>query len=385
MHDAYRSALNYVESRFPNVAHAIEHHLPSPLLFSNYNVEIADSDLKTIERFVAVIEKVKTDIHYQSSIALNPLAKKPVRNHSIFTCFDFHITDVGPKLIEINTNASLYFWSAILNEVNRDKFKIYGLNPIEQIKEMLEAEFLTTNLQNPKLAIVDESPKEQRAYAEFLAYQALFNGWGWPTEILDIGELKFATDLTSPSGTRINFVYNRSTDFYFESPASSQLKAAYAAEASVFSPNPREYGLIADKVRLLDLRDYKNGLSSAEVDLLRNVIPDCGLIQNLPHKELKKQRQKYFFKPLNSHGGKAVYSGKTISNKMFSEIETKPYLYQEIVPPAILHTSPAEKWKWDLRVYVYNSHIQQMIARVYQGQTTNSRTEGGGAAVVHCV
>lgn len=38
--------------------------------------------------------------------------------------------------------------------------------------------------------------------------------------------------------------------------------------------------------------------------------------------------------------------------------------------------------KADIRCYVYNGQIQLVAARLYQGQTTNFRTPGGGFAPV---
>ena len=38
--------------------------------------------------------------------------------------------------------------------------------------------------------------------------------------------------------------------------------------------------------------------------------------------------------------------------------------------------------KFDLREYVYNGRVQSVAARMYQGQTTNFRTPGGGFAPV---
>lgn len=36
----------------------------------------------------------------------------------------------------------------------------------------------------------------------------------------------------------------------------------------------------------------------------------------------------------------------------------------------------------DLRNYVYDGEVQLLVARLYQGQTTNFRTQGGGFAPV---
>jgi len=41
--------------------------------------------------------------------------------------------------------------------------------------------------------------------------------------------------------------------------------------------------------------------------------------------------------------------------------------------------------KVDLRVFVYNGAIQFLSARLYQGQTTNFQTPGGGLAAVFVV
>ena len=43
---------------------------------------------------------------------------------------------------------------------------------------------------------------------------------------------------------------------------------------------------------------------------------------------------------------------------------------------------PARMLKFDLRNYVYNGHVQLIAARLWQGQTTNFRTPGGGFAPV---
>jgi hypothetical protein len=42
----------------------------------------------------------------------------------------------------------------------------------------------------------------------------------------------------------------------------------------------------------------------------------------------------------------------------------------------------AAAFKYDVRCYVYEGQVQLVIARLYQGQTTNFRTPGGGFALV---
>ena len=58
---------------------------------------------------------------------------------------------------------------------------------------------------------------------------------------------------------------------------------------------------------------------------------------------------------------------------------------QEIAPPAE-YVVPVDGFettmKADIRCYVYAGRIQLVAARLYQGQTTNFRTLGGGFAPV---
>ena len=42
----------------------------------------------------------------------------------------------------------------------------------------------------------------------------------------------------------------------------------------------------------------------------------------------------------------------------------------------------AQALKFDLRCYAYDGRVQFTAARLYQGQTTNFRTPGGGFAPV---
>ena len=44
---------------------------------------------------------------------------------------------------------------------------------------------------------------------------------------------------------------------------------------------------------------------------------------------------------------------------------------------------PAQVLKFDLRDYVYDGQVQWVAARLYQGQTTNFLTPGGGFAPVY--
>ena len=70
---------------------------------------------------------------------------------------------------------------------------------------------------------------------------------------------------------------------------------------------------------------------------------------------------------------------------MFEEILHGGYIAQEIATPSE-HLVPVgeseERMKADIRCYVYDRQIKLVAARLYQGQSTNFRTPGGGFAPV---
>jgi hypothetical protein len=56
-----------------------------------------------------------------------------------------------------------------------------------------------------------------------------------------------------------------------------------------------------------------------------------------------------------------------------------------LVPPSERRLQVAgepQQFKLDLRNYAYAGKVQLVVARLYQGQTTNFRTPGGGFAPV---
>jgi hypothetical protein len=74
---------------------------------------------------------------------------------------------------------------------------------------------------------------------------------------------------------------------------------------------------------------------------------------------------------------------------VFGEIVQGDYVAQKLAPPGeravCLAGAEPVSLKYDVRCYVYAGKIQLVVARLYQGQTTNLRTLGGGFALVRVV
>ena len=100
------------------------------------------------------------------------------------------------------------------------------------------------------------------------------------------------------------------------------------------------------------------------------------------------ERKQWFFKPANSYGSKGAYRGDKLTRRVFDEIMHSDYVAQKLAAPGEikLNVDGAETaLKYDVRCYVYDGQVQLMAARLYQGQTTNFRTPGGGFAIVRVV
>ena len=85
------------------------------------------------------------------------------------------------------------------------------------------------------------------------------------------------------------------------------------------------------------------------------------------------------------YGSKAAYRGDKLTKRVFDDILATEYVAQTFVAPStrrLFIDGIEQDFKFDVRAYVYAQTIQLTCARLYQGQTTNFRTEGGGFAPV---
>jgi hypothetical protein len=101
------------------------------------------------------------------------------------------------------------------------------------------------------------------------------------------------------------------------------------------------------------------------------------------------ERKQWFFKPSSGYGSKGAYRGANITRRVFGEIMHGDYVAQKLAQPGertvSVNNAEAVTLKYDVRCYVYNEQVQLVAARLYQGQTTNFRTPGGGFALVRVV
>ena len=243
-----------------------------------------------------------------------------------------------------------------------------------------------------RIAIVDDSPEEQYLYPEFVLARQVLTERGVEALIADACGLLYDGGRLSFDGHNIDLVYNRLTDFAFERPEHEALREAYRDGAVVVTPNPHNHALVADKRNLTLLSDpvtlEELGVESKLRALLSAIVPRTLLVTPAAADALWKSRKNLFFKPTGGHGGKAVYRGDKVTKGVWAKILQGGYVAQTLVRPSermIRVDDAAQTRKLDVRLYTYDGRVLLAAARLYQGQTTNFQTPGGGFAPVFAI
>lgn len=368
------------------------------------------------ERLVSVFYNGIRENHARSEElrAEEPVLPK-TPNASVLMSYDFHVDfskdPTGQlRLIEINTNASM---SLLIDLMNGER----GLEPLEdttksgslrcfgrRARELLMDDFaeellcaqhrprfeISKALNGAKIAIVDDEPEKQKLYIEFLLYKELFEKRGAECMVADRRDLEMRDGkLWAGAVGPIDLVYNRATDFYFEEEASKPLREAMMTGATVITPNPYDYRMLADKNRLVEWSregqlESVYGLAQKDADLVRRALLRTREVNLIDHETLWKERKGLMFKPRNAYGGKGVYRGSSISRGAFDGVIASDSLAQDFVPAPTTKIDGVE-FKYDLRFFAFRDYVHVACARLYQGQMTNATTPGGGVTSIRWV
>lgn len=365
-----------------------------PHLLSELAVPVSPAHLDVMARVARLFDRLTTLPAWQARM----LAQAPEIAHfapraaGVFLGYDFHLSDDGPKLIEINTNAGGGLLNALLRRAWRvDDGPAWTDDAAAAFVEMFRSEWRLARGSAPlkRIAVVDEAPEAQFLWHEFELFRRLFESHGIAAVIADVRELVFDKGRLSWRGETIDLVYNRLTDFSLETSACTALRDAYLDDAVVLTPHPRAHALFADKRNLVALSDpafvASLGLSDDARRLLASAVPRTEAVTPDNAAAFWGTRRRWFFKPAAGFGGKAAYRGEKMTKRVFEEIARGGYVAQEFVRPSERQGTVGgnrERFKVDVRNYVYRGEVQLVAARLYRGQTTNFRTPGGGFAVV---
>ena len=373
-----------------------------PHLFSSTVVFLSREMEQQITQLVAAIERVVALPGYRTQA----LARAPaIAQHAfgpIGACmgFDFHLSANGPRLIEINTNAGGALLNVALARAQQSCCEAMDWAfPLERKADTLEQTLFdmfqtewrlqrgTAPLQS--VLIVDDDPVAQYLAPEFELFRQLFTRFGLAAAIADPSALTWHDGKLWHQGAAVDMVYNRITDFYLDEPRHEALRQAYEAGAVVLTPDQHAHALYADKRNLIALGQDALletwGSSDADRSLLQAGVPQTELVTPEHADDLWARRRQLFFKPVAGFGAKAAYRGDKLTRRVWAEIREGDFVAQALVAPGqrlIEIDGVQTDLKFDIRAYSYAGQVQLLAARMYAGQTTNFRTEGGGFAPV---
>ena len=372
-------------------AHALEDR---PHLFADVAVRLPEADYEAMTRLVGAAERAAGLEGFRAlASSWSPDVFGPdAHGAGLFMGYDFHLTPDGPRLIEINTNAGGAFFCAVAaaaacacagDASGTDRFEA-------AVTDAFRREWRLAGRSGPlsSVVIVDDAPTEQPLAPEFALARAVLKRAGIAASIADASELAVEGGALRLGGRPVDLVYNRVTDFALADPTHAALRRAYAEGLAVVSPSPRHHALLANKSALAVLSDPER-LKAIEVSVedraALEVIPRTRRAREADADALWAERKRLVFKPAASHASKGVYRGDKITRGAFAQVLAGDYVAQALVPPSertVVLDGAAASLKLDVRLYTHAGHVLQTAARIYQGQVTNMRTEGGGFAPV---
>lgn len=306
---------------------------------------------------------------------------------------DFHLTVDGPRLIEINTNPGGLLLNALLLDAVRSCAPITWttwtsatLAQGAAISAWLDDARQQSGHTSARVAIVDSSPRDQFLYPEFELYMKGFRDHGVDSVIRAPEDLSPGPEGLEDAQGRIDTVYNRLTDFALADTSHAALRQAYVARTLALTPHPRAHALFADKRNLSILGDpgllSNFGVGAGSAARLAQVIPRTVEIMPGNRDALWAGRSGYFFKPAAGFGSRGSYRGDKLTRRTWESMASATYVAQAFAAPSARIVHGGQSLKVDVRCFASEAGVLLFAARLYQGQTTNMRTPGGGFAAI---
>ena len=147
-----------------------------PQLFSTADLHLPVAQRQAMTEIIDAIESVIGLPAYQAQVLAQApaIARLPMAARGVFMGYDFHLTEAGPKLIEINTNAGGGLLNAYLLAAHGHEDAAARL--CADYVEMFREEWRLARGDAPlcRIAIVDEAPAGQFLAPEFELFRDLF-------------------------------------------------------------------------------------------------------------------------------------------------------------------------------------------------------------------
>ncbi|MEM1229818.1 MAG: hypothetical protein AAGI15_04720 [Pseudomonadota bacterium] len=320
---------------------------------------------------------------------------RPAVGTGLMRAYDFHLTESGPRLIEINTNAGGGFVALALQEA----LAAGALTPADSgcpiaapfpvgvaraaLLDSFEAEWRAGPGRSGRalqdIAIVDVEPASEFLYPDMLLAASALREAGYRARLAPLSSLRVSSDgsLADQQG-KIDLVYNRLTDFELGEHHSTPLRQALQGERTLVSPAPWHHRIYAHKLQLARLTELSDRKQAKLPFLARTLTLSADNAS-----AVWEARKRFYFKPTDGYAGKAVYAGRKLTRATWATLQRRPYVVQDrIEAPRRMHGGPSTPLRFDVRVFAARGRAYLAMARLYRGQTTNFRTPGGGIAII---
>jgi hypothetical protein len=276
------------------------------------------------------------------------------------------------QLIEFNDNGSGFVFAGL---INRLFYETCGLDhredlqpplPISAFADHLAAmiaeevdAFFGTRPAGAVLILDDaESLERGRFRHELVSLGDLLRPREWQVEIGAPEDLRWDGQRLLWRDVAIAFVINRSTDFFWEGPAFSALRAASREGQIYVAPNPFTYATRSDK-RLLELLshpdwDQELGIGAAERTLLSRHVPETRLLRAENLDLLAQKKDALVFKPAHGFAGHGLLPPAQLGRSRLRRLLQRgvPYVAQRRVSKPSIDIGGQRLWM-DLRVWSY--------------------------------
>lgn len=333
-------------------------------------VPVSRAALKLISRGI--------DALWTRIVEARPLAN----SRPLLLSYDVHPTPEGPVLIEVNTNAG-----GILTAMQAARHTNaccadweYDLLE-ERLLTLFRRDLLGEDRQTTGVvAIVDDHLASQPLLPEMRKLGDLLRPHAQDVLVVNACDLDFRDGRLRYSGTPIDRVYWRSTDFLLDEPEHASIRQAVLSGSIVLSPSPEAYKAIADKRRLIDWSKHPELARDAITGLTFRVAETVPFCQKSVT-DWYAQRSEWVFKPVSGHASRGVYVGRNISRVRLAELPADSYLAQRYAPHPTVDRDGKE-WKYDVRFFADRGQVIGAAARVFHGQVVGMRNPGSGFAPI---
>jgi hypothetical protein len=374
-----------IERLFARLRQAGLPEVPERFSVAPLHQEIAAAAAAAIDGLIDVFERVTTRPRWREAVLRDApeIARHGHGELCFFSAWDFHLPPDRPdrpQLIEFNDNGSGFFVAALVNRVAYEVLGLDGrpdLEPPEALGDFRRSviarfedewrAFPAGARQRPlgEVRVVDAAPalREGRFLRELVLLRDLLREAGFGCALSAPEELVWDGTRLRHAGREVDFVVNRSTDFFWQDDAFAALRAAWRAGAVYAAPNPSTYATRSDKRLLEPLsradRDAELGIRPEERRVLAEHVPETRVVRPENVEELAARKRDWVFKPVQGFAGRGLLPSAQVGRTRLRRLLEKGEGYvaqRRVAKPSLRGPGPdgaaVELWT-DVRVWAH--------------------------------